>query len=163
MALFDKLQAVAKNAAAGANDMIEIGKLNGKINDENKKIANAKAELGEFVWQQYQRGVEVPAEADAMCTQIKLSLEMIEGLERQIAEIKADDNPQPAAAPVYPAPAGAPAAAGAACVNCGAALAPGAKFCANCGTPQSMEKSCSSCGAQVGADVRFCPSCGAAL
>ena len=71
-----------------------------------------------------------------------------------------------------PAQTGAPvqqqSPAAGTCQKCGAALAPGAKFCANCGTPVAAPapvsgagfKFCSECGAKVDAHAKFCPECG---
>lgn len=55
-----------------------------------------------------------------------------------------------------------PAAASsqASCVKCGAAIAPGAKFCPECGASQAAPK-CTSCGAAIPAGTKFCPECGA--
>jgi hypothetical protein len=58
--------------------------------------------------------------------------------------------------------AGAPAAVGALCPNCQAALAPAAKFCAGCGTPvQAKKKFCDQCGGELDPGARFCSGCGA--
>jgi uncharacterized OB-fold protein len=46
------------------------------------------------------------------------------------------------------------------CPNCGAALAPNAKFCAECGTPIKATKFCSNCGAELDRNAKFCPECG---
>jgi hypothetical protein len=56
-----------------------------------------------------------------------------------------------------PQQGGASAAAGT-CASCGSALAPGARFCANCGTAVPQAKFCPSCGAQ--ASGPFCANCG---
>ena len=44
--------------------------------------------------------------------------------------------------------------------SCGAAMAPGAKFCAECGTPAAQPRACASCGKQLQAGAKFCPDCG---
>lgn len=45
--------------------------------------------------------------------------------------------------------------------ECGAPLAWGAHFCANCGRPAgAVVVSCARCGAPLPADVRFCGNCG---
>jgi hypothetical protein len=51
------------------------------------------------------------------------------------------------------------------CDQCSAALAPGARFCAQCGAPTSAPtpKYCTSCGASLAASSRFCPGCGSAV
>ena len=47
------------------------------------------------------------------------------------------------------------------CPNCGAALKPGAKFCAECGTAIKAAKFCVECGAELQTGAKFCPECGA--
>jgi ribosomal protein L40E len=47
------------------------------------------------------------------------------------------------------------------CRSCGAALSPGARFCAACGTP--VDASCAACGAVLPPGARFCATCGHAV
>ncbi len=65
--------------------------------------------------------------------------------------------------PVQPAQS-APAAEGPRCVNCAAALVPGAKFCPECGAPAPvpapMKRFCQNCGHEIKGEARFCPECG---
>jgi predicted nucleic acid-binding Zn ribbon protein len=49
----------------------------------------------------------------------------------------------------------------AACSKCGAALAPGAKFCPECGEKVSAQKHCTECGAALPPNAKFCGECGA--
>lgn len=53
----------------------------------------------------------------------------------------------------------------AASCQCGAQLAPGANFCANCGRPVEVAppRTCEACGRTSPASARFCGGCGAAL
>jgi class 3 adenylate cyclase len=44
------------------------------------------------------------------------------------------------------------------CATCGAAPAPGARFCATCGA--SLSPACGSCGADLPEGAAFCPACG---
>lgn len=62
--------------------------------------------------------------------------------------------------PVQPASPKAQSAPVSACIQCGAAIAPQAKFCPECGASQSAPK-CSSCGAQLAPGTKFCSECGA--
>jgi hypothetical protein len=64
------------------------------------------------------------------------------------------------AAGVVPGAATVPAASGGACSSCGGALAPGAKFCANCGTPVPQKAFCTGCGKELAAGAKFCANCG---
>ena len=45
------------------------------------------------------------------------------------------------------------------CENCGAALAPGMKFCGACGQPVQLGF-CEHCGAKLTPGIRFCEACG---
>ena len=45
------------------------------------------------------------------------------------------------------------------CSNCGAPLAPGARFCEECGAPQGGNR-CVSCGAEIKPGMAICPVCG---
>jgi predicted amidophosphoribosyltransferase len=49
------------------------------------------------------------------------------------------------------------------CPNCGASVAPGAKFCGECGQPSKREKFCLQCGTKIEGTPKFCPECGAQL
>ncbi len=62
-----------------------------------------------------------------------------------------------------PAPQAAPAAKGGFCAECGAPLAPGAKFCSNCGAKQAVSNVCPGCGNAVAPGARFCSNCGKKL
>jgi hypothetical protein len=52
------------------------------------------------------------------------------------------------------------AAAALNCPSCGAEVAPGKKFCAECGTNVLARPTCSSCGAEGKAGQKFCGECG---
>lgn len=52
-----------------------------------------------------------------------------------------------------------PAAPSAACIACGAQIAPGSKFCPECGASQASPV-CKSCGNALKAGAKFCPECG---
>jgi predicted amidophosphoribosyltransferase len=47
------------------------------------------------------------------------------------------------------------------CPSCGAAAAPGAKFCNSCGKPLAAKTTCPKCQAALAEGTRFCGSCGA--
>ena len=50
-----------------------------------------------------------------------------------------------------------------ACPNCGASIAPNAKFCGECGQPIKREKFCTECGTKIEGSPKFCPECGAKM
>lgn len=164
MAFMDKLSNMAKNAADKTSDMVEISKLNSKINESKIKITARKSEIGEYYWAKYESGETLDAETTELCAAIKAENEAIEEYNREIQKIKAE-----------PAPAQATEAAGEpgliACASCGAAIPAGKKFCPECGAampapepelPAAEESArCSSCGEELPAGKKFCPECGA--
>ena len=54
-------------------------------------------------------------------------------------------------------------AGGAFCPGCGAAVAPGAKFCSSCGTKIQTATFCPNCGAEANPGAAFCSQCGTKL
>jgi predicted nucleic acid-binding Zn ribbon protein len=48
----------------------------------------------------------------------------------------------------------------AACPNCGAAVAPNAKFCPECGQKLDTQRHCTNCGAALPTGAKFCGECG---
>ena len=139
MAFFDKLQQVAKSAASEAGDMLETTKLNAKISEEKKKIAQFKTQMGEYFWAEYQSGMTLPEQAVDYCRQIVSCQAQIDLLEAQIAEIKSSGARPAAAQPIpeaRPMAEPQPMPAASFCANCGAELSPEARFCTNCGQPK---------------------------
>jgi uncharacterized RDD family membrane protein YckC len=47
------------------------------------------------------------------------------------------------------------------CPNCGAALAPGDRFCQTCGSAALVDRSCAVCGVRLSPTAAFCAGCGA--
>ncbi|MGI6142015.1 MAG: hypothetical protein ACOYEH_09855, partial [Caldicoprobacterales bacterium] len=95
MAFFDRIK-------EKTGDMIEISKLNGKINDEKKKIAANKAALAEYYWAKFESGELLDSEAAAICTAIAASYDAIQGYNQEIQKIK--EEPAPASQPAPTAP-----------------------------------------------------------
>lgn len=162
MAFFNKLGELTKNVGEKTNDMIETGKLNAKIKTEKAAIEAAKAELGELYWAKIEGGLQPEDDANEICAKIREALANIAGFEAEIVRIKEESEKKAepeAAAPVVPgAP---PVVEGTFCVNCGAKIASGAKFCPDCGTPAiPVKRICTACGAELPADTKFCPDCG---
>ncbi len=60
-------------------------------------------------------------------------------------------------------PAAQPVAKGGFCTECGSALTPGAKFCANCGAKQAGASVCPGCGQPLNPSAKFCANCGQKL
>lgn len=175
MAFFDKLK-------DKTNDLLEISKLNGKINDEKSKIEANKAKLAEYYWAKYESGETLDTEAMVYCTAIQECNVAIENFNLEIVKIKEEP---PAEAPVQAQPSSSivGATAGATegvanCPACGTEVKLGKKFCPDCGTPipppapiavetkveaESKPSYCTSCGSLLPVGKKFCSECGAAM
>ncbi|MBQ6807751.1 MAG: zinc ribbon domain-containing protein [Firmicutes bacterium] len=177
MAFLDKLSDLAKSAKSGAEDLVETGRLNVRINDEEKKISRIKQQIGQYIWEQYAAGVDgIPQGALEFCRQIDQANEEIANLSMQINVIKS----QSSAVKVSPAPSPAPQADSAFgnCFSCGGPLREGDKFCPACGTaqpqppeeapvvdvePEDAPRLCPVCGREMPESAKFCNICGAKL
>ena len=179
MAFLDKLTDIAKNAKSGAEDLVETTKLNGRINDEQKKITRIKQQLGQVIWELYATGSEaLPPNGLDLCRQIDASNEQIASLNLQINLIKSQANASKSAPTPTPAATGEPSPHGC-CFRCGAPLDEGARFCSACGTaipqqptedpivdveePIPASRLCPNCGQEVSPQDHFCNVCGAKL
>ena len=122
--LLNRLGDMAKNAADKTGDIIEIGKLNSKINSEQQTITSLKEKIGTYYFNHSDASTELPAEVRELCQKIQESLDAIAMLQQSINTLKGE---------------GSPAAVGAKdkCITCGAANAPGTKFCGSCGAKLS--------------------------
>lgn len=81
-----KLGDAAGSAAEKAKDIAETTKLNSAISAEEKKINQFLLEIGKFVFEQERYNPESPV-AD-LCSKIVSSLQTIEELKQNIANIK---------------------------------------------------------------------------
>lgn len=121
MALRDKLNILAATASGKANTAIETGKLNLKINSEEKKIAEYTQNIGELIVDKLDIGETFDDEVMALYMSIKGSRETIASLKSEIDSLRQII-----------------------CPGCGAVLGEKDNFCANCGmkverTPEDAE------------------------
>ncbi len=174
MAFFEKLK-------DKTNDLLEISKFNGKINDEKSKIAANKTKLAEYYWAKFECGETLDTEAMEYCAAIQESNTAIENFNLEIVKIKEEP---PAEAPVQ-AQSSSPVVGASAVVNeeiascpaCGTKVKLGKKFCPDCGTPipppapiveapkvvvELKPSYCTSCGSLLAVGKKFCSECGAA-
>lgn len=163
MAFFDKLNKLVKDTGDKANELMEIGKLNGKISTEKSAIATIKEQMGEYVWSKYQEGAAFDEQLSEYCASIQASLEAIAELQAQIDELKAPKEEPVPAVPTCPA--------------CGVEVSADAKFCPSCGAkleaPAPAEEpaqeeapteiKCPECEAMNPVGTNFCSGCGTKL
>ncbi|MEI7885114.1 MAG: zinc ribbon domain-containing protein [Clostridia bacterium] len=165
MAFMDKFTSMAKNAADKTNDLIGIGKLNLKINEEREKISAAKLKIGEYYWNQFVNNAVLDSEPMDFCSQILVATTAIESCQNEIRVLKQE---KPAATAEQPFIIGSVP-----CPSCGSMVEDGKKFCPQCGfnmassvAPQEEPmdlQTCSGCGKLIKADLKFCPECGKQL
>lgn len=160
MALFDKLNDLAKSIGELTSDTIESAKLNSKINSEKALIAEALGKIGKIYYEKHAAGEPVAPETEELMASVDRYNAVIKELEEQLKMLKVTEA---SAGNVPSAPA-----EDAVCQVCGTKNAPNTKFCGNCGSkievcepPQS--KPCPSCGASVPSGVKFCNDCGAKM
>lgn len=153
MAFLDKLGGFAKSVGDKTGGMIEVTKLNMKINNENSKISEAQRQIGALCWEQFNQGKSFGVEVDAILQSIQESYKLIEDTQAEIKTIRES------------VAAAAPAAKGCVCAACGAANAEGTKFCSSCGAkivePELPGVNCQTCGNRNPVGTKFCPVCGA--
>lgn len=119
VAFLDKISNITKNAVDKTGDMIEINSLKAKINTEESRISTIKARLGEYYWKRFNEGAELEEEAAKFCGDIKEALDIIDGYNKEIENIKGE--PVKVQNEILT------------CSSCGAELAEGVKFCGECG------------------------------
>lgn len=170
----------------------EINQVNAQIKNENGKISGYQYTLGVTLLKKLDEGAVFDDEIMAIYASIKESRTTIENCNTKLAEIQqqiaeeeaakqAEKERRAAEAATLRAARAAELAAkagglfgrnnsapagGAACPNCGNAVAPGMAFCNKCGTklPEAPAgKTCPNCGNAVDEGMAFCNKCGTKL
>lgn len=148
-----KLSNAAKNTAKKSEELIEIGKVKGKIKDEEGKIEKLKMQIGETAYSKFKEGTDTFPEATELCTVIDEALDAIKGLEDSILQLKHIRI----------------------CSECGTEVEDTVAFCPKCGNkfePLPVEEDeeeeakpeglkCKACGADLDEGTAFCGNCGA--
>lgn len=169
MGLFDKISNMAKDATDKASDLLEIQKLNSRINDERSRITRLKQQIGDHYWKEFENGVALEPEPSEHCRQIAQANEQIKVIEAQIESIKADGAGGENTVRMETKP----------CPSCGNNVEVGKKFCPECGynmesevdsevaaepaEPAESSAKCPSCGSEIESGLKFCPECGQKL
>lgn len=161
-AFFEKISSIARHVTDKASHILEINRINAKINKEYQKISDLKMQLGEHIWTRFETGDSFDETSLNICSQITACQDTILIHETELLKIKqdvsdsVDDSVRPC--PVCGSPAGAAVNF---CPKCGARLAADAsapsssvsehQFCPNCGKQLTKEQNfCSVCGRKVG-------------
>ena len=153
MGIFGKLSDLANAASEKTGSAIELGKLNLRLNGEEKKVSEATHKIGECLLRSLEAGQEYDEAIMSLYEDIKLSQDIILSIKEEIAALSGL----------------------VLCPNCQAENPKGSKFCQSCGTSLNQEEPvveaagevveilCPSCSAVVEPDAAFCTQCGAKL
>jgi len=152
----DKTTEFAKNVGEKTNNLLEINRLNVKINSEMDNISEFQRRIGAIFWSKFQAGEVLDPEVMELCASIRSCEEAIEAARAEIAA--KEEAERPVDADVAPQ-------TGVFCPICSAENAPGAKFCKECGSKLEAATSitCPACGTSNPANSKFCSSCGAPM
>lgn len=196
MSFFDnigsKASAAGQAAAEKARNFAEVNRLNGVVNDHEKRISRLYFEIGQSYYERHKDDPE--AEELERIAAITDTNEKIAVCRNQIKTLKGVEKCPNCGADVQNGsqfcnncgtrmpPASmktAPKAPGLTCPTCGAAVAEGNLFCNNCGTKlapapapapapeepavEESKRSCPNCGTELESDAAFCFNCGAKL
>lgn len=89
---FNKVGKTAASAASKAGnkagELIEIGKLRGKISSQKQDINSAKRDIGEYCYDLFKEGKLGDDNIKELCDRIESCEKMIKELEEKIEEIK---------------------------------------------------------------------------
>ena len=89
---FNKISKTASEAASKAgskaSELMEIGKLKGKITTKKQYIGNTKKDIGAHCYELFEAGDIKDPRIEELCEQIKAYSEEIEALEAEIEEVK---------------------------------------------------------------------------
>jgi len=121
MDLMDKVNEIARMVGDKANELVEVGKLNLKMNQENAAVESLQKQIGEIAFGKFRSGDELDPEIEDLCIKIEKHKRTMAETQRELNRKKASsDDPIDMAAMGY-------------CPYCGATLAKNAAFCSQCG------------------------------
>ena len=121
MDFMDKVNDIARMVGDKASELVEIGKLNLKLNQENASVESLQKQIGEICFGKFRSGDELDPEVEELCIKIEKHKRTMAETQRALSRMKAsEDDPIDMAAMGY-------------CPYCGAALVKNAAFCPQCG------------------------------
>lgn len=115
MAFFDKLNELTATVRDKTSDVIEMQKLNAKINSEKSVIADQMKQIGEYYYNKHASGEPTDPEIADLLGNIDARSKAIQEVEAQLKSIKAEGDKA-----VF-------------CGSCGARNNAGTNFCGSCG------------------------------
>ncbi len=127
MALFDKLNDLARSVGEKTGDVIEAGKLTARISSERSAAAEELKKLGEAVYAHYAAGEEVAPELEEFCRRARGHYEAVAQAQKELEQLQGGKE-EAKAAPVQLEPVD-----DGVCPVCGHENAPGSRFCGGCG------------------------------
>ncbi len=80
----------ASKAGSKASEMMEVGKLKGKISAKKQNISSTKKDIGTYCYELFEAGDIEDSRIKELCEQIKTYSEEIESLEVEIETVKAE-------------------------------------------------------------------------
>ncbi len=132
MAFFDSLGKIAKTAADKTGDLVETGRLSAKISSQNSNIEKVKSKIGDYVWSQFEAGIQFDEQINALCAEIKGYTSIIDETKAEIAAIKEKDE-KAESIEYRPEPSNMDEKSFVFCSECGKQNNLGDKFCQGCG------------------------------
>jgi ribosomal protein L40E len=153
MAFLDKLNNFANAASEKASGAIELGKLNLKLNTEEKKMEDITLKIGKCLLQSLDAGQEYDEAIMDLYEEIQTARAAVVSIKAELANVSGS----------------------LICPSCSAKNPPQSKFCRACGTKleadppeedapiEIVEVLCPNCGATVDSDEKFCTQCGTKL
>lgn len=121
MDFMDKVNDIAKKVGDKATELVELGKLNVKVQSETAEVEALQKKIGEICFGKYRAGDELDPEIENICISIEKHKRSIAETQRTIHKMK-----ETPADPIDMAAMGY-------CPYCGAELVKEARFCPKCG------------------------------
>ena len=82
----------AAKAGSKASELMEIGRLKGKISSKKQNITSTQKDIGAYCYELFEAGDIEDSRIEELCEQIKAYADEIEALEAEIETVKADYN-----------------------------------------------------------------------
>ena len=150
MGFLNNVKSMTQNTMEKGKAMAEITKFNVAITNFEDEIKKSKQKIGDIIYEKGQASTEPDSEIQELIIKIGKCRESIEEIKEKINQVKNISI----------------------CVEWGAEVKRGEKFCGKCGNPmpkledilasdQVEIRQCSDCGLELAENASFCTGCGA--